>query len=61
MQKETEETESDTDILRRFYLKKVEGRFERAYEGLEKAEVWLKIVSTVLLDVSRRGLDEGVM
>jgi hypothetical protein len=52
------ETETDTGILRRLYLKKVEGRMEGAYSGLEKAEVWLKIVKTVLEDVERRGLDE---
>jgi hypothetical protein len=52
------ETETDTDILRRYYLKKVEGRFERAYEGVEKADMWLKIVKTVLDDVDRRGLDD---
>lgn len=53
------ETETDTGILRRLYLKKVEGRMEGAYDGLEKAEVWLKIVKTVLEDVERRrGLDE---
>jgi hypothetical protein len=52
------ETETDTDILRRYYLKKVEGRFERAYEGVEKADMWLKIVKRVLEDVDRRGLDE---
>ena len=63
VQKESDgtETETDTEILRRFYLKKVEGRLERAYEGLEKAEVWLEIVKRVLLDVERRGLDERVM
>jgi hypothetical protein len=54
------EGETDTELLRRYYLKKVEGRFERVYEGLEKAEVWFKIVRTVLLDVDRRrGLDGG--
>jgi hypothetical protein len=52
------ETETDTGILRRLYLKKVEGRMEGAYDGLGKAEVWLKIVKTVLEDVERRGLDE---
>jgi hypothetical protein len=52
------ETETDTEALRRLYLKKVEGRFEGAYEGLEKADVWLKIVKSVLEDVERRGLDE---
>jgi len=52
------ETETDTEILRRLYLKKVEGRIEGVYDGLEKAEVWLNIVTTVLLDVERRGLDE---
>jgi hypothetical protein len=52
------ETETDTGILRRLYLKKVEGRMEGAYDGLEKADVWLKIVKTVLEDVERRGLDE---
>lgn len=52
------ETERDTEILRRLYRKKVEGRFDGAHEGLEKADVWLKIVKTVLLDVERRGLDE---
>jgi hypothetical protein len=52
--------ETDTEILRRYYLKKVEGRFERVYEGLEKADIWFKIVKTVLLDVDmRRGLDAG--
>jgi hypothetical protein len=51
------EAEADTEILRRFYQKKVEGRFERVYEGLEKADSWLKIVKTVLEDVERRGLD----
>ena len=54
--RETEET--DTGILRRLYLKKVKGRMEGTYEGLEKAEVWLKIVKRVLDDVERRGLDE---
>lgn len=52
------ETETDTELLRRLYLRKVEGRFEGAYEGLEKADKWLKIVKTVLEDVDRRGLDE---
>jgi hypothetical protein len=52
------ETETDTEILRRLFLSKVEGRFEGAAEGLEKADVWLKIVKTVLEDVERRGLDE---
>jgi hypothetical protein len=52
------ETETDTGILRRLYLKKVEGRLEGAYDELEKADVWLKIVKTVLEDVERRGLDE---
>ena len=52
------ETETDAGILRRLYLKKVEGRLEGAYNGLEKAEVWLKIVKTVVEDVERRGLDE---
>lgn len=52
------ETETDTGILRRLYLKKVEGRMEGANDGLEKAGVWLKIVKTVLEDVERRGLDE---
>jgi hypothetical protein len=53
------ETETDTGILRRLYLKKVEGRMEGAYDGLEKADVWLKIVKTVVEDVERRrGLDE---
>src|ERR1700722_11818858 len=52
------ETERDTEILRRLYRKKVEGRFDGAHEGLEKADVWLKIVKRVLLDVERRGLDE---
>jgi hypothetical protein len=52
------ETETDTGILRRLYLKKVEGRMEGAYDGLEKADVWLKIVRTVLKDVEGRGLDE---
>ena len=60
VQAETEgsKTETDTGILRRLYLKKVEGRLEGAYDGLEKAELWLKIVKTVLEDVERRGLDE---
>lgn len=58
VQPEREGTETDTGILRRLYLKKVEGRMEGAYDGLEKADVWLKIVKTVLEDVSRRGLDE---
>jgi hypothetical protein len=40
------------------YVKKVMGRFERACEGLEKADIWLKIVKKVLEDVERRGLDE---
>jgi len=31
---------------------------EGAYDGLEKAEIWLQIVKTVLEDVERRGLDE---
>jgi hypothetical protein len=54
------ETDMDTELLRRYYLKKVEGRLERVYEGLEKAEVWFKIVTTVLLEVDRRrGLDAG--
>lgn len=54
------EAETDTELLRRYYLKKVEGRFERVYEGLEKADIWFKIVTTVLLDVDRRrGLDAG--
>ena len=61
VQNENEETETDTEMLRRFYLKKVEGRLERAYEGLEKGEVWLEIVKTVLSDVERRGLDERVV
>ena len=52
------ETETDTGMLRRLYLKKVEGRIEGAYDGLEKADVWLEIVKTVLEDVERRGLDE---
>ena len=52
------ETETDTEILRRLYQKKVEGRFELAHEGLEKADLWLKIVKTVLEDVESRGLDE---
>ena len=52
------ETETDTGMLRRLYLKKVEGRIEGAYDGLEKADVWLRIVKTVLEDVERRGLDE---
>jgi hypothetical protein len=52
------ETETDTGILRRLYLKKVEGRMEGAYDGLEKADIWLKLVKTVLEDVERRGLDE---
>ncbi|KAI9457195.1 ankyrin repeat-containing domain protein [Russula earlei] len=47
--------ETDTEMLRRIYVKKVEGRFEGAYAGLEKAEEWLKIVQTVLEDVERRG------
>jgi hypothetical protein len=50
--------ERDTEILRRLYLKKVKGRMEGAYDGLEKAEVWLKIVKRVVEDVERRGLDE---
>jgi hypothetical protein len=29
----------------------VEGRFERAYEELEKTEEWLKIAQTVLEEV----------
>jgi len=52
------ETETDTGILRRLYLRKVEGRMEGAYDGLERADVWLNIVKTVLEDVERRGLDE---
>ena len=51
-------TETDTGILRRLYLKKVEGRIKGAHDGLEKADVWLKIVKRVLEDVERRGLDE---
>lgn len=57
-EREGTETETDTGILRRLYLKKVEGRMEGAYDGLEKADVWLKIVKRVLEDVERRGLDE---
>lgn len=52
------ETGTDTEILRRLYQRKVEGRFEGAHERLEKADMWLKIVKTVLKDVERRGLDE---
>jgi hypothetical protein len=53
------ETETDTEILKRMYVKKVEGRFERAFEGLEKADTWLKIVRKVLEDVEeRRGIEE---
>lgn len=52
------ETETDTGILRRLYLKKVEERIEGAYDGLEKADIWLKIVKRVLEDVERSGLDE---
>ena len=52
------ETETDTELLKRLYVKKVMGRFERACEGLEKADIWLKIVKKVLEDVERRGLDE---
>jgi len=56
------ETEADTEILKRMYVKKVEGRFERAYEGLEKADTWLKIVTKVLEDVEeRRGIMEERM
>ncbi|KAH9998800.1 hypothetical protein BJV74DRAFT_186344 [Russula compacta] len=58
--KESDETdtETDTELLKRLYVKKVMGRFERACEGLEKADIWLKIVKKVLEDVERRGLDE---
>ena len=45
--------ETDTEMLRRLYIKKVEGRFERAYEELEKTEVWLKIAETVLDEIDR--------
>jgi hypothetical protein len=58
VQAESEGTETDTGILRRLYLKKVEGRMEGAYDGLEKADAWLNIVKRVLEDVERRGLDE---
>ncbi len=58
VQGERDGGERDTEILRRLYLKKVEGRMEGAYDGLEKAEVWLKIVKRVVEDVERRGLDE---
>jgi hypothetical protein len=60
VQQESEGTETDTGVLRRIYLKKVEGRMAGAYDGLEKADIWLKIVKRVLEDVERRGLDESM-
>jgi hypothetical protein len=53
------DAETDTEILRRLYIKKVEERTERAYSELEKTEVWLEIARTVLEEVDGgRGRNE---
>ena len=46
--------DDDTRVLRRFLTRKVEARMDGAFEGIDKAMTWLRIVQDMLSGLRRR-------